>query len=168
MYKVSEIRQKYYLLGQQAALLKLAEQPKQPKEKVPSSNHSLLQQGIDASKKVKIRGYGLSEGAKKLVNTFEPAYIANSLTTNKGRKKLLKEYSPLAPEKDSPRNMARDLVTMVTSGPTSPSTYAAGGRTLHRSLRGAKKRESERIQHARKGNTDMVQLMSDQDPRFMM
>ena len=37
MYKVSEIRQKYYLLGQQAALLKLAEENSQPKRRSANS-----------------------------------------------------------------------------------------------------------------------------------
>ena len=48
MYKVSEIRQKYYLLGQQAAMLKLAEENNQPKSR--SANSAKLQNKNEAEK----------------------------------------------------------------------------------------------------------------------
>ena len=166
MDKIAHIRKRYYLLGQQAAMIKLSEESNKPKEESRIDPNNLVRQGLEASRKVKIRGQSLPSTAKKIISGLEPVHIASSLTTPEGRKQLRKEYSPLAPEKDSPINIAKDIYTLSTAGPYSPSTYAAGARTIHRSLRGAKKREAQRVDYARKGNTDMVQLMSDQNPKF--
>lgn len=186
----------YYRLGQEYALTKIAEKVKSKALKT-TKRKAIGKAGGKASAKAapavteklisnfstkgqKAIGKGVLTAGKRLGLGLDLLDDITNLPTAKGREKIKDKYRPYVQEgKDGLDSMAADAINILL--PTNPvSAAASGGRMVHRSLKGAKKTEKNRVQTAKEleeaieaGDKDKAQqkresirVQTEAQPRF--